>query len=111
MKGGLGKLREYVTIEQPTETEDGHGGFAVTWSTFAQVWARIDPVAQRHDYHGDALERRVTHKIIIRELSDLTIKMRISFESRIFHILGFADMEERDRFVEIKCHEGDGVAS
>lgn len=109
----IGKLREYVTIETPTETADadGTGGFTVSWSTFASVWAKISPVSARVVRSADNNEHRVTHKIRIRELAGVTQKMRIAFEGRIFHVRGIADPEERDRFLDLYCEEGDGVAS
>jgi SPP1 family predicted phage head-tail adaptor len=107
----IGKLREYIAVENPTETPDSVGGYTVTWSTFANVWAKIEPTNSQHQYHSENLEYRVTHKITIRELAGLNIKMRISFENRIFHIRGFRDILERDRFQELLCEEGSGVAS
>lgn len=109
----VGKLREYVAIEQPQETPDtdGLGGIAVFWVPFAFAWARITPVAARTVRAADGNEHRVTHKIRIRELPGLTQKMRVLFEGRTFQIRGVLDPEERDRFHDLLCEEGDGVAS
>lgn len=107
----IGKLREYITIETPSESDDGYGGKTVTWSTHASVWAKIDPISAAQTWHADNLEHRVTHKVTIRELSGVTAKMRISWESRTFYIRHFREILERDRFVEILAEEGTGVLS
>ena len=107
----IGKLREFVTIQTPTESDDGFGGKTVTWGTFAQVWARIDPITASQKWHANQLEHNVSHKVTIRELAGLTSSMRISWESRIFHVRDFRELGERDRWVEIMAEEGVGVAS
>jgi len=102
----IGKLRERVTIEQPTRASDGQGGYTETWSTLATVWAAIKPVTARETYFGHKLEHRVTHKITIRYRSDIAIQMRIAQGTRYFQIHGYKNVDERNRFLELLCEEG-----
>lgn len=101
----IGKLRHRITIQEPTETTDNHGGYTESWSTFATVWARISPMSASEKHFADKLEEEVTHKIKIRSLSGLSAKMRIQFGSRIFKIVGHRDIEERGKFMEINALE------
>jgi SPP1 family predicted phage head-tail adaptor len=109
----IGSLREYITIETPTEVDDGQGtgGFTVSWSTFSTAWAQIKPWKSFTMRGADNNEHKITHRIRVRELAGISQKMRVSFEGRIFHIHGFYDPGERDRFTDMLCEEGDGVAS
>ena len=109
----VGKLREFVTVEVPTETPDNYGGFTVTWATLAQAWAKVSDQSANHAYHAESLEHRISHKITVREkdVVGINIKCRIIWETRTFHIHGISDPSERDRFLELRCEEGDGAAS
>lgn len=102
-----GELRHRVTIQQLSETRDSQGGFNdPSWSTRATVWAKITPVSTSQEFFSERLEHRITHKIFIRYRSDLNIKDRISYGSRIFQVQGFKDPDERKRFLEISAEEG-----
>ena len=102
-----GQLREYITIQTPTRTTDSHGGATVTWATHYQTWANIEPVSAGQQWFGEQLEHRVAHRVWVREpQSSLNTKMRISWDSRIFHIHGFKDLMEGSRFTELQVEEG-----
>lgn len=102
----VGEMKHRITIETPTRSTDGIGGFTSTWATFASAWASITPVAAREDFHASRLEHRVTHKIMIRYVASVTSNMRVVFGSRTFQIKGIKNLEERNRFLELKCEEG-----
>ncbi len=101
-------LRHRIVIEEVALTGDGLGGQTELYSTHATVWAKIEPVSANQISFSQSLEHRVTHKITVREYSGLVLKsdMRITFESRIFHIRSFRNMLERDKFIEIMAEEG-----
>ena len=42
-----GQLRTQLTLEQPVETPDGQGGFTLTWTTLATLWALVEPLGGR----------------------------------------------------------------
>lgn len=37
-----GQLRTAMVLEEPVETPDGQGGFSVTWTERASVWALLN---------------------------------------------------------------------
>lgn len=105
-KGIIGRMRHEIVVQQVSRAADGQGGFTETWSTFATVWAAIDPVSAYQQFQAEALQHRVTHKITMRYLSGLTSDMRISFGGRLFHIQSFRDFEEKGKFHEVQAEEG-----
>jgi SPP1 family predicted phage head-tail adaptor len=104
----IGKLRDRITIEEKTQVEDGSGGFSETWSTFATVWAEVLPTSSAERFFAEKLEMTTTHKVRIRYLAGLSSSMRINLGARVLKIQGIVNLEERDRFLELKCEEGSG---
>lgn len=101
---GAGKLRHRVVIQQEgTATPDGGGGYTQGWTTFATVWAAVEPLTGREGLQAQALESAVTHRVTIRALSGVTAAMRLSFNGTIYNIRSVIDREERDRFMELMC--------
>lgn len=91
-----GKLRHSIIIQQATESFNGNSELVSTWSTFATIWASIEPLVGREYYAARQVNAETTGKIRIRYLAALTTKMRISFGTRIFDIKGISNIEERN---------------
>lgn len=102
------RLKKRLIIQKNTKVADGLGGFTVTWSTFARVWGEIKPFSAKERFFAGKIDNPITHKITIRKLNNMTDEMRIQFDSRIFKILGFINVEEKDRFFEILAEEETG---
>jgi len=100
------KLRHRITIQELSLSDDGRGGHTESWSTFKEVWAKIEPVSASQKWMAQQLEHHISHKIVIRAISGLSIDMRIKFGSRFFQIHSFRDIEERGKIVEIMAMEG-----
>ncbi|MCO5129847.1 MAG: phage head closure protein [Xanthobacteraceae bacterium] len=95
-----GQLNRRLTIEAPVESDDGQGGFARTYADFATAWARVTPLAARHDIAADAVGASVRHRIVMRCGHVLTLQHRLREGARLYRILS---LRERDngRFIEI----------
>ena len=105
--GDVARMRHRIVIQSiSSRTPDGMGGSTPVWGTFSTVWAEIKPVSASQRKFSDQLEHRVTHKIKIRYLASLSSEMRISYDSRTFHIHSFRNLDERGRFIEIMAEEG-----
>ncbi len=101
-----GPLRHRVNVLQPTGgSPDAYGQVPPGWSTFATVWARIEPATGRELEFAKSFEATVTHKVIIRYLAGLLPTMQIQYGSRIFAINAILDFEERRRWNTLLCTE------
>ena len=100
-----GKLRHRGTIQQATETLDAQGNATPTWSTFADRWMDIQPLTGRELWSARQVQSQVSHKIVLRHLSGVTTKMRVSVRSRTFNIESIINANERDRMLELMCTE------
>ncbi len=101
-----GQLRHRGVIQKPDDSASGWGG-ARTWSTYATVWARIQPVSGNESDDTNTLKSQanVTHIITMRYIRGLRPSMRFLFEGRIFLFEVIRNIEERDRETVIEARE------
>lgn len=101
-----GDLRHRITIQQPTSaTANAYNERTDNWSTWATVWAKVEPLEGREAWAAAQAQSEVTHKVVLRYLSGVTPRMRIVFGSRILQIVAVKNIEERSRVVEIEAVE------
>lgn len=103
------KLKKRITIQQPVEVSDSGGGYTLSWSDLASVWAEVKPVSGREDYRALKLESKVTHKVTIRHRSDVTAGMRISMGGRVFNIRAVMNQDEENEKLLLLAEEGVAV--
>lgn len=101
-----GHLRRRIAIQALTEGTDAAGGPTRAYTTFATVWAALEPSNGRESDQADAYTARVTTKITIRYLTGLVPTMRVLYGTRTFNILGVIDVEERHETMVLQCEEG-----
>jgi len=99
-----GLLRNYITIQEPTETNT-NGERTLTWSEYKTCWAAVIPVSGREWFDGQQTNSEVTHRIRTRYLSGVTTKMRITWDSRTFAIQSVINMDEGKHWLEIMAVE------
>jgi SPP1 family predicted phage head-tail adaptor len=100
-----GWLRHRVSVERPTDTGDGAGGEAVTWSTLAELWARIEPVTAKEEAVAGHMAGVLTHTITLRWRDDITGTMRVTWHGRAFRILAVYDPDETQRYLVAETAE------
>lgn len=71
-----GKLREYITIQQPTETESVSGAISQGWSTFWATRAAVVQGGGGEDFDGDAASGRARYEVMTRYYTGVKPKMR-----------------------------------
>ena len=92
----IGSLRHRITIEHKTVDNSGLDPVE-TWSTFATVWAAIEPLKGTERWIDGAklISSDVTGRIRIRYLKGVTSEMRVKFGSRVYEILAVINVNER----------------
>jgi len=89
-----GKMWTRVTIQQPSPTANEVGEPVLTWSTFATVWADVQPLSARETERYAETVGFMSHKVRIRYLNGLTTAMRIVYRNRVLEI---GQITEHDR--------------
>lgn len=105
----LNELRHQIVIQTLSLSSDGMGGSSESWSTFATMWARIEPRLGNERYFGQRLEENITHIITMRYLTGITATMRVSFDSRYFQIKSAISPYENKEYTVLLCMEGTGT--
>lgn len=101
-----GKLRHKITVERESTTTDIVGGQSSTWATLIEPFALVKPVTGTERYQAMKLETNITHRIYIRYVADIKTTDRIIFNSREMQIRSIIDLEERNKWLELHCVEG-----
>jgi SPP1 family predicted phage head-tail adaptor len=108
--GSIGSDRHLVTFENPgIATPDPDGGYTEAWTptTPATWYVSIRPASARDLERTTAgtVTATATHIVHGRYHPQVTTKTRMLFEGRIFHVNGVANLEERDREMQLFCEE------
>ncbi len=93
-------LDRRITIQQSIETEDDEGGRSATWSNLvADLPAQYLPVGGAEKFSQDADRRRATAncRFRIRYRTDLTRKMRLTFDGDTWDVLHFEEEASHSR--------------
>ncbi len=102
---GIGDFRHRLTLEVADEVEDGAGGVIRSWESLGAVWAKIEPLSLSGQVVSDQRLGLLTHRIVLRHRSDLTLAHRFVLGARFFVIRALRDRGERGHFVECLVEE------
>lgn len=100
-----GKLRQRVNIQAVTQTRNPDGGIVETWATTDTVWAQVLPLFGREFFTSRQATAAVTHRVLLRNYTGLTVANRILYDSRILNIASVVDRRERGKITEVVCVE------
>lgn len=98
-------LNKRITLQHPSKAPDGMGGFTVTWTDAATVWAAVWPVGASEAAQAGQTTMTVTHRIRIRYRSIVKAGWRISYAGRYFNIVAVIDPNSAHRWLDILCKE------
>lgn len=101
-----GMLRNQVTIETPSRTADGQGGFAVSWSTVATVPAHIKQASGGETVTAMRIEGRKILDCVMRYRTDVSGAERIMFDGQPWNIRDVEDIEYRGRYLRLTLESG-----
>jgi SPP1 family predicted phage head-tail adaptor len=110
-----GDLRQSVTVQTVTETDDGHGGFTdTTVIVHARVPARIHPLSGRDLEHARQIDPRISHEVTLRYWRDYSTDLDGGRARLVYHDLTDRefeivsppiDVDERHVELTLNCRE------
>lgn len=98
-------MRHRITIQQPTSTRSSFGEMTTAWSTWAIVWASIEPNSGRRYFEAKQANAEVEGLMRIRYRSGLEPTFRISYDGRTFQIISIVQPRENRRELDIYYKE------
>jgi len=100
-----GDLNKRITFQHQTKVPDGMGGFTMTWTDAATVWAAIWPVSASEVVQANAPVMVVSHRIRIRYRSVMKASWRIKFGNRYFNIVSIINPNQEGRILDLMVKE------
>ncbi|SEB40714.1 phage head closure protein [Terriglobus roseus] len=103
-----GSLNRRITIQSQATTQDAYGQQVNTWDDLLTCWASIKAVTSKEVYAASGYTSQVSHKITIRYPTvAISSKMRVLYETRLFHIQAINDPSEGREQLDLLCLEVD----
>lgn len=103
----IGKMRQRVTLQQPTLTQNSYGEPVAAWSDVQELWASILPASgmERYVSGGEQLQASVTHRVRMRYRSDVSPIMRLTWGTRTLEIDSIQDPSGKTAEMVLLCKE------
>tara|TARA_R110000782_G_scaffold74296_2_gene148487 strand:- start:154 stop:480 length:327 start_codon:yes stop_codon:yes gene_type:complete len=104
-----GQLRQIVSIQQPTPTDDSTGQRKFVYATTEpKVWARVRNVSQSKSMDGEVQAAGIErYEVRVRYREGMTYDTRIKFGALILQVVGVNNVMERDHELRIDCEVAD----
>jgi SPP1 family predicted phage head-tail adaptor len=103
-----GQLSQRIAIQTATETVDGSGQPIRTWAALsgpALLPAKVDAVTGGETLRGRQVSAEATTLFTVRYRSDITTRMRVTYEGRTLGIVRVSDPYGDRRELRIECRE------
>jgi len=101
----IGSLRHYITIQTPTRTSDGQGGYTTTWTDSYEEWAGVKFLSGSRVLDSGGVRYRRAVEILVREnnLYELTPENRISWNGEYWTIHSVLPSEKLN-MLKVLCY-------
>ena len=109
MEFKVAELRHRVEFQSLASLPDGQGGSTLTWATYQECWAKLEPSSGGERVFAQKLQDDYDHTVTIRNTLDHVPQKaadRIKFGNRLFQIKSIQFLDERKWFIKIKVKEG-----
>lgn len=107
MSINAGSLRHWVDVEEPFNGQDSDGEIIRTWVLFARIPASIEPLSTREFIAAQAVQSKVSARILIRRLDGVDARMRINHAGKIYNVEGIlTDKDSGLEYITMPCSEG-----
>lgn len=100
-----GKLRHRVAIQSFTEAADASGQVINSFSTIANVWARVTPKSGSEFTNEGVSKIQTVYEVEIRYTGDLNTTYRLLHNTKTLNITSVLDIDDRNRKMILLCIE------
>ncbi len=100
-----GKLRKQVQLQELAENQNDYGEKIPSYTTYATIWASIEPLQGRELQYAQQIIAETTHKVVIRYNSKVEATHRVVYGDRILEIEAKINFEERNEYLVLLCKE------
>lgn len=100
-----GDLRHQIVIQSKDLRQDSFGAETPNWSTFATVWASVEPLRGGEYLEARHVQAEVDVRFRIRYRVGILPSMRISYDGRYFDIISVIHVKEQGREIQLMAKE------
>jgi len=100
-----GDLRHSIIIQIPQRVKNSIGEWYDSWTTWATVYAAIEPLSGKRYMEGKQANSDVTGIVRIRYRAGVIPTMRLLYGSRILQIVSIVDSKEKHEEIQIYYRE------
>jgi SPP1 family predicted phage head-tail adaptor len=107
----IGPMRQRVSVETLTETQDSYGQLVETWTAAGTYWAEVKNLSGWEAVNAQQVKAQATHQVRMRYIASLFSNpgllpsMRLLFGTRVFNILWVNNVDERNREYRLLTQE------
>tara|TARA_B100000073_G_C23509363_1_gene483110 strand:+ start:292 stop:645 length:354 start_codon:yes stop_codon:yes gene_type:complete len=99
-----GRLNQRVSVQKYTEETNPLGETVLKWHDWATVWANVEGASASEFLAGIQQELTITHRVKLRYLKGLTMKMQFVWQGRILQIVSLLERNNQT-WMECLCLE------
>lgn len=100
-----GQLRHRIVLQQLTTTQNEFGEPVQTWTTFATVYAAVEPLRGREFFAAQQITAELSVRIRIRYRSDVKPAWRAVWGAHTYDIQDVIDVDGRHTELQLMCRE------
>lgn len=100
---GAGQFTKRVTLQSPTTVVDPMGGTSQSFTSYATVWAAVDP----QPFIVGSEKAEVLTLVTVRYRDDILPRHRVVSEGTTYEILAIIDPQQEHRQLTLHCAEVD----
>lgn len=98
-----GQLDRRITIQTFTTSTDAFGQKVKSFSTLANVWAKVEVKVGKEDEEADAIAATAMVDFFIRYRDDINEQMRIIYNNETYKIKAIKPADSRKSFQMVRC--------
>lgn len=102
---GAGRYKHRITFYRIVKVSDGGLGTVDTAVDVVSAWAQVGPTSAQEVIEAMKVQQKVSHRIRMRYLPDITSALRVRFGTRHFRILSVINLAEDNRDLILRCEE------
>jgi SPP1 family predicted phage head-tail adaptor len=98
-----GDLKRRIYLQQPSLAKNVYGEEAITWVTYATVWAQIEPLSGRELLLAQQVNSEISARITIRYNNHIATSHRISYGTATYAVNTIIDKDLNHNYLELLC--------
>lgn len=98
-----GQLRERLTLENATRTDDSMGGWTLSWTQEGELWAKVRAKSSPEKALADGRTLTRTHEVIVRFSDAVQPDKRFIYRGQELRIVSVDDPNGKRAFLRCQC--------